>query len=153
MDKEESKNQVSDKRQLFKVCLLLSLFFHIIVGISFYFFHPDDETIQPNQPTMIRLVDAPQKPQNKPAPTKQKRDYEVDPVPSTSPQPQNVQSQRKADRDQRVLKEQAPKGGGRKRRNNSDRYPQPKPAITETPSEKKLSSQPLTVPKQQSQTR
>ncbi len=148
MDKEEPKDQGRDKRQLFKVCLLLSLLFHVIIGISFYLIPPVNETIQPSQPTMIRLVDAPQKPQKKPTTTELKRNYEVDPVPSTSPPQQNVQSQRKADRDQMVPKEQAPKGEDA-RDETTQITLQPKPAITESSSEQSLSSQPLTAPKQQ----
>ncbi len=98
----------SDRPHLFILCLLVSLGFHLLAILILPLFQQQKELQPLQQPTIIRLVD---KPLTAEKPAQQKtEEYEIDQQP-IKPQPDiPVESFRKANRDQKVEREQAPKG-------------------------------------------
>jgi len=93
------------RTHLFLACLLLSLLFHVIIILSLQ----TQKALEPaQQPTVIQLVDiAP--PESQPQPELQPS-YEIDQRPLL-PEPElEVESPRRAERDQQVEREQAPPG-------------------------------------------
>ena len=111
MNHQEPTDQRNNRIRLFYLCLVLSLIFHTLVVLGIYFFKSDEVITFAEQPTIVKLVDFPQKAQERPLTQEDKsRDYEVDPVPATDNTPPKIESQRKADRNQQVEQEQAPEG-------------------------------------------
>lgn len=93
------------RTHLLLVCLLLSLLFHVGIIVSLRTTKPSATA---EQPTVIQLVDIPQSvPPRQPEP---QPSYEID-QPPLPPEPQpEVESPRRAERDQLVEREQAPQG-------------------------------------------
>lgn len=93
--------------RLLIVSILLSLVLHILIIILLPYIQQRVAKPQP-KPTMVQLVERPKKAkqqqQQKPA------KFELDQTPTQPPPKIPVESQRKADQDQRVKREQAPKG-------------------------------------------
>lgn len=90
----------------FIYALLLSLLLHITIVLALMLYTPEQQPEQ-RQPTFVRLISppaVPKKQQQKP------REFEIDQQPAEKQPPQPVESDRKADRDQKVNTEQAPKG-------------------------------------------
>lgn len=117
------------RTHLFLACLLLSLLFHVVMIVSLQ----TKKAIEPaQQPTVIQLVDIPQpeiQPQPEPQPS-----YEVDQRPLL-PEPEiEVESPRRAERDQQVEREQAPPGDDvRDQRRATTPAPTPPPAAAPQP--------------------
>lgn len=98
----------SDRSRLLILSLLLSLGLHLLVVLGLPLLQQQEKP-QPwqQQPTLIHLVDMPikaKKPQQKPA------EFEIDQQPLKQQPEVPVESFRKADRDQKVELERAPKG-------------------------------------------
>ncbi|HMB16092.1 MAG TPA: TonB family protein [Pelovirga sp.] len=94
-----------NRTQLFLACLLLSLLLH---GLAILLLQSGNPPAATPQATVIQLVDLPQ-PQAQPQPEPQPS-YEID-QPVILPEPeQEVESPRRAERDQQVEREQAPAG-------------------------------------------
>ncbi len=95
-----------DRPRLLILCLALSISLHLLAVLILPLFQQREELKLVQQPTIVRLVDPPQQ-EKKPEPPK-RREFEIDQQP-LKPQPETpVESFRKADRDQRVEREQAP---------------------------------------------
>jgi protein TonB len=102
------KNQPSDRSRILLYSLLLSFLLHVIVVIVLPLI-PQDTKVQPRQkPTIVNLVDLPTK--KKQPQEKKPAEYEIDQAPTQPPPEKPVESFRKAERDQKVEREQAPKG-------------------------------------------
>ncbi len=105
-----SKSRSSRKHsRLLFLCLLFSLLLHVFVILIFPLLQQEEKR-QPLQqrPTIVQLVDPPKKattPQSE-----KPREFEIDPLPVKPPPQEPVESFRKADRNQKVEQEQAPKG-------------------------------------------
>lgn len=100
--------QTNDRSKLLILSLLLSLGLHLIVVLALPLLQQDKSHPWQQQPTIVHLVDMPvktKKPQQqKPA------EFEIDQQPLNQPPEIPVESFRKADHDQKVIREQAPKG-------------------------------------------
>ncbi len=93
--------------QLLLFCLLFSLALHLVAILAFTFLGRDDNSrLSLQKPTVVRLVSPSQKKQ------KLARDYELDhrPIQQQAQAQEKVESFRKAEQDQKVILEQAPKG-------------------------------------------
>ena len=93
--------------RLLLIGILLSLALHILIIVLLPLIPQDKKMIQ-RQPTIVQLVDKPKtikKPQHEKPPK-----FEFDQPPTQTPPASPVESSRKADQDQRVEREQAPKG-------------------------------------------
>ncbi|MFO7813333.1 MAG: hypothetical protein R6V21_10230, partial [Pelovirga sp.] len=91
--------------QLFLACLLLSLLLHVV---AIFFLQTREPLETTSQPTVIQLVDVPPtepEPEPQPQPS-----YEIDQPPLPPEPEQEVESPRRAERDQLVEREQAPPG-------------------------------------------
>ncbi len=101
------KNPTETFPRLLLIGILLSLALHILVIVLLPLIPQDKKTIQ-QQPTMVQLVDKPKtiKKNQQEKPPK----FELDQPPAQTPPTSPVESNRKADQDQRVEREQAPKG-------------------------------------------
>ncbi len=102
-------NRSNDQPRILIWGLIVSLLLHILVVLFFVFF-PQQESLKLKQPptTVVRLIDLKEKPK-KPQPDK-KSEFEIDQPPVKTPPKKPVESFRKAEQDQKVEKEQAPKG-------------------------------------------
>ena len=114
----------SDRTRLLIFSLLLSFGLHLLVIILLPLLPQQDKEQAWQQPTIVHLVDKPLR--TKEQPPEKHREFEIDQQPLT-PQPKvPVESFRKAERDQKVDREQAPKG-------EDVRDQTTKPAITVRP--------------------
>jgi len=96
-----------DRPLLLALCLMFSILLHLLVVLSIpLIMQQTANRFISQQPTIVRLVD---RPERKPKPD-QPLEYELDqkPPPSAEPKPENAK--RLAERNQRVEKEQAPRG-------------------------------------------
>jgi protein TonB len=94
-----------NRTHLFVACLLLSLLLHVGMILSWQTKRPVEPA---QQPTVIQLVETPQpvaQPQPEPQPS-----YEIDQPPLPFEAELEVESPRRAERDQQVEREQAPPG-------------------------------------------
>ncbi len=106
-DLNSSRSRSSIRSHLLIICLLVSLALHVLVVLMLPLIQTtDDIEIKQRQPTIVRLVDIPRN-EKKPE-SDQPKDYEIDQVPLSPPPEKPVESHRKAERDQQVIKEQAP---------------------------------------------
>ncbi len=97
-----------DRSRILLYSLLLSFLLHVAVVVILPLI-PQDIKVQPQQkPTIVNLVDLPKKAE-KPQ-KKRPAEYEIDQTPTQPPPEKPVESFRKAERDQKVEREQAPKG-------------------------------------------
>lgn len=97
-----------DRPRLLLYCLLASLTLHVLIVVILPFFTTPTSINLEQQPTIVRLVDRPRvrvQPEAEKLP-----EYEIDQQPLQPPPVEPVESFRKAEQDQRVIKEQAPKG-------------------------------------------
>lgn len=106
-----STNQpLKTRSKLLVFSLVLSLLLHSVPIIGLYFFAPQQDKPE-RQPTFVRLIEKPIAEVVQTPSTKEKeenKDFEIDEIPlKETPQ---VKSPRKAKANQKVLKEQAPKG-------------------------------------------
>ncbi len=103
-----SWRQAHKRPKLLIYSLILSLILHVAVVLILPLFNTE-ERLPEERPTIVRLVEKPTPPEKQQ--TEQKPDqYEIDQQP-TEPLPvKPVESFRKAERDQKVPKEQAPEG-------------------------------------------
>lgn len=89
-------------------CLLGSLTLHVLMVVALTIFSSSPPVNIAQQPTIVRLIDRPktsEQPQSeKPA------EFEIDQQPQLPVPQEPVESFRKAERDQRVIKEEAPRG-------------------------------------------
>ncbi|SEA13383.1 protein TonB [Desulfuromusa kysingii] len=134
--------------RLLIVCLFFSILFHIAVILLLPLLQPEEQApLLQQQPTLVQLVDLPPKTERPQA--DKPREFEIDPVP-IKPQPlEPVESFRKADRDQKVDQEQAPKGDDV--RDQSTQKPQlPSPARPQPMPQSKPVQEPQPQPQQQS---
>lgn len=132
-----------NRAHLFVFCLLLSLFFHVVMILSLPTKKPA-ETAQ--QSTLIQLVDMPQ-PLAQPR-SELQPEYEID-QPPLPPEPElEVESPRRAARDQQVEREQAPEGDDvRDQRRVITPPPLPSPAPPPAPQPAPVPAAPaVTVP-------
>jgi protein TonB len=97
----------------------------------------DKQPVQEQRPTFVRLVEPPSVPQV--PQSKQTQSYEIDQQPPKEEQPE-VQSQRKADFNQSVVKETAPKGEDARDQVKTEQPGQP---IIATPQQQKTAQKPL----------
>ena len=107
MDNFSSKKSTRafSRTQLFLACLFLSLLLHVVVIFLLQTREPLEAT---PQPTIIQLVDVPPtepEPVSEPQPS-----YEIDQPPLPPEPEQEIESPRRAERDQLVEREQAPPG-------------------------------------------
>ena len=94
--------------RLLIVSILLSLALHILIIILLPYIQ--QKVAKPQQkPTIVQLVERPQKAKKQKQQQKPAK-FELDQTPTQPPPKIPVESQRKADQDQRVEREQAPKG-------------------------------------------
>ncbi len=128
MNFAESDRKKLDKSppKLLIISVLLSLLLHIVSFVLLPLI-PREEKVQ-LQPTMVQLVDKPRTVKKKPPQkTRKPATLEIDQA-QTRPEPTKpVKSQRKADFNQRVEKEQAPKGDD-VRDQKAAAVPPPRPA-------------------------
>ncbi len=152
-------NHSNDRPKIFILGLLLSLLLHILVVLFFIFF-PQQNNLKLKRPpaTVVQLIDLPPVKQKKPQPEK-KSEFEIDQKPPKTPPKKPVESFRKAEQDQKVKKEQAPKADDTRDltakqlpKNRPQQQPQPVPPAEKpleqpkkvTPAEKKVRPQPKT---------
>ncbi|WP_029918244.1 energy transducer TonB [Pelobacter seleniigenes] len=106
-DFNSSRSRSSIRSHLLIICLLVSLVLHVLVVLMLPLIQTtDDVQIKQHQPTIVRLVDIPRN-EKKP----KLEGYELDQVPFSPPTPILTPPPKKAeraDRDQQVIKEQAP---------------------------------------------
>ena len=121
--------------------LLLSVLFSLVVHSVIFLLLPllpQDDISQRQQPTIVQLVERPtphpRKPRQKPA------KFELDQPPAQHPAPTPVESHRKADQDQRVEREQAPKGDDVRDQKLRPALPehQKQPPVAAPPRQKKI---------------
>ena len=101
----------ADRPRLLIYCLLLSLLLHLLIVLLLPLIRTDQEATLQQQPTIVRLVEPPTEKQSQA--NQEPGKYELDPLPELPelPEPETpVESIRKADRDQQVEQEQAPRG-------------------------------------------
>ena len=104
-----SRRRPPDNRsRLFIYCLLLSIGLHLLIIILLPLYNNDETMKLQQQPTFVQLVDRPVL-EKKPVDEKP-REYEIDQLPRQPEPPQPVESPRKAEKSQKVIKEQAPEG-------------------------------------------
>ena len=129
-----------DRSRLFIYSILLSFGLHLLFVVVLPLLPQQDKVqVWQQPPTIVHLVDLPAKTQK----TQQKKpqEFEIDSQP-TQPQPKvPVESFRKADRDQKVEQEQAPRG-------DDVRDQTTRPPITITPPQRKQKPQTKPVQKQ-----
>ncbi|MBD1399512.1 energy transducer TonB [Pelovirga terrestris] len=101
----QKSTRIVSRTHLFLACLLLSLLLHVVAILLLQTAEPVATT---SQPTVIQLVDMPP-PEPEPEPEPQPS-YEIDQPPRPPEPEQEVESPRRAERDQRVEREQAPPG-------------------------------------------
>lgn len=102
-----TRSSPADRPALLVICLSLSFLLHLLVALTLPLLRQQTPNhLLTEKPTFVRLVDKPElKPkQNKPA------EYELDQKPPRTEEPKPEQAKRLAERNQRVEKEQAPKG-------------------------------------------
>jgi len=101
------KTTQPDRPKLLVLCLSFSLLLHLLVVFSLpYILQNTPNRFLAEKPTFVRLVD---KPEPKPKPDKP-AEYELDQKPSQLNERKPENSKRLAEHNQRVKKEQAPKG-------------------------------------------
>lgn len=110
MTHQDTIIHTNSRTRLFYYCLFLSLLVHIIVVLTFYVYKPDEIRHPAEQSTKVKLVDLPMPKELAQARNNEPRDYEVDELPAVDQKQPAVESQRKADRNQKVTQETAPKG-------------------------------------------
>ena len=132
--------------QLLVFCLLFSLALHLLVIVAFTIIERDDDSqLNLQKQTVVRLVSPPPKKQ---LPTK---DFELDHLPKQQQPQEKVDSFRKAEQNQKVIIEQAPKGNDVRDFTNKPPLPQqqPKRQILQNPNlvPKKTKPQQSTISK------
>lgn len=130
------RHRTDDRPRLLLYCLLVSLTLHVLIVAMLPFFATPQSIKIEQQPTIVRLVDRPRA-QDQPKAEKPP-EYEIDQKPQQPPPVEPVESFRKAEQDQRVIKEQAPKGDDVRDQSiikppSQQRRPAPQPAITKQP--------------------
>lgn len=141
-----SKRQTAKNRsRLFFYCLLLSIGLHLLAVILLPFYENSKNQKLQQKPTIVRLVEQPviqEKPVNE-----RLNEYEIDQVPLQPQPPIPVESHRKAEKNQKVVKEQAPKGkdvrdqiAAKEKQKNQETMKQqvPPPSIVEKQSQKNI---------------
>lgn len=106
--------------------LLVSLILHVAVVLILPLF-ADRQQSDREPPTIVRLVEPPI-PEKKPSPP-EKPGLEIDQQPALQPPPEPVDSKRKAVRDQKVAKEQAPEGDDVRDQTTARPQPPARPVI------------------------
>ena len=128
----------SDRPRALIIGLLISLLLHLLV-VLFFFLFPQQEQLEPKrqEPTIVRLIDLPAEIEE-PQP-EEKSTFEIDQQPVTPPPTTPVESTRKAERDQKVDREQAPEADDV--RDQTTQPPEPKlpPQQLQKPEEKPIS--------------
>lgn len=145
MDTIASKSSsVRERPKLLIYSLIVSLILHAAVVLILPLFEPEQPIVE-EQPTIVRLVNPPT---IKKEPKQQKpSEYEIDqPQQKTVPE-KPVESFRKADRDQLVIKEQAPKGKDARDQTVTNARPQPQPVTPPTKTLKPIKPVPITAKK------
>jgi protein TonB len=121
------------------------LLLHFVAVISLILLTPEKETEQ-QQPTFVRLINPPVEPP-KTQQQQQQREFEIDQSPAETQPQQPVEAVRKADRDQQVMKEQAPKGDDDRDRSTNTPLAQPEPQQKPVqPSKPKVETNEKTTP-------
>jgi protein TonB len=120
--------QSSERPSLLIYCLILSICFHLLGIMIIPLFESSEETLLQQRPTIVRLIDKP--PVNKEKPVqKDVSTYEIDPLPVQPEPPLPVESPRKADKNQKVVIEQAPEGKDVRDQTTATAKPRPQKAI------------------------
>ncbi len=141
--------RTDDRSKLLIVSLLLSLGLHLIVVLALPLIQEDKSQPWQQQPTIVHLVDMPvntKKPQQQ-GPV----EFEIDQSPPNQPPEIPVESFRKADHDQKVIREQAPRGEDV--RDQTSKLPnttlplQPKQKLKTQEETKSLSKKPPEIPR------
>ena len=138
LSEQPINNPRNHSSQLFAICVFISLLLHFGIALLLITktpFSPEMSLVQ-QQPTMVRLVEKPPE-VSQPEP----REMELDQPPVAAQQSKPTEPARLAERDQRVEKEQAPRG-----RDSRDQAAQP---ATSSQPPAAASSQPKPQPKQQ----
>jgi periplasmic protein TonB len=130
-----------DQSRLLILCLVFSLLLHIAVVLLLPLLQQQESQKRwQQQPTIVQLVDRPQK--TKSMPKDKPHEFEIDPLP-VKPQPEiPVESFRQADRNQKVEREQAPKGDDVRDQTTLHTTPAPPSPQTQKPQDKSVQPQP-----------
>ena len=132
-----------DQSRLLFFCLIFSLLLHSAVVLLLpLLLQQESQKRWQQQPTIVQLVDRPKKTKKK---QKEKpHEFEIDPLPA-KPQPEiSVESFRQADRNQKVKREQAPKGDDVRDQTTLQTTPAPAPPSPQIlkPQDKSVQPQP-----------
>ena len=126
MPSPASKQPQKKRLQLPLASLILSLLLHLLVVVLILLIPASPQPPRKEQPTFVRLVE---RPDSKTKPDQEKTpDFEIDQQPLQPPPEEPVKSNRKATKDQRVDKEQAPRADDV--RDQVTEPPQPTPPPT-----------------------